>query len=173
MSRTTRTPSAAAGFDDAGVTPLSPPVDAALRACAASPRLDLPGDAKAHLLAAYERRGGVPASGLRLLLGGVRWPAAAVSAAAAAVLVVFSGSLGSGTAPDAPGIDAPVIDAPGIGQARLTAARGNAPMRAALERPLSWERVHPLPKSAARVRVVDDQNLPLISVGWTPDLDGP
>lgn len=163
MSRTTRTPSAAAGFDDAGVTPLSPPVDAALRACAASPRLDLPGDAKAHLLAAYERRGGVPASGLRLLLGGVRWPAAAVSAAAAAVLVVFSGSLGSGTA----------LDAPGIGQAGLTSARASAPMRVALERPLSWERVHPLPKSAARVRVVDDQNLPLISVGWTPDLDGP
>jgi hypothetical protein len=138
-------------------------VDAALRACAAAPRLDLPGDAKAHLLAAYERRGGVPASGLRLLLGGVRWPFAAASAAAAAVLVVFSGSLGSGAG----------LDSPGMGQAGLTAARGNAPMRVALERPLSWERVHPLPKSAARVRVVDDQNLPLISVGWSPDLDGP
>lgn len=168
MSRSTRTQPAARGpadrgFDDTGVTPLSPRAESALRACAGFTSVGLPGDAKAHLLAAYERQGGVPASGLRLLLGGVRWPAAAISAAAAAVLVVFSGSLGSGG-----GLGAPVL-----GQAGLTEARANAPSRSVVERPLTWEHVHPLPKSSARVRVVDDQNLPLIGVGWTPDLDGP
>ena len=109
-------------------------------------------------MAAYERRGAAPASGLRLLLGGVRWSAAATSAAAAAVLVIFSGALGSS-------------ELPLPGQAGLTAANAGVAREEARERPLEWERIHPLPSTVAPVRVVNDNTLSLI--GWAPDLDGP
>ena len=169
MSRPLRSPPSA--YDDQGVTSLSPflspslspKIENLLRESAARPGPALPGDAKAHLLSAYERRGTAPASGLRLVLGGVRWSSAAVSAAAAAALVVFSGSLGS---------ESVVLPA----QTGLTSAIAHSPTasaRLSLERPLVWEKVHPLPSAVAKFRVVDDQSLPLIGVGWTPVLDGP
>lgn len=80
---------------------LSSATEGLLRACASGAPVGLPGDAKARLLAAYERRGGAPSSGLRLvptILGGLRWQTASLSAAAAAAVVIVVGSLGSGPA---------------------------------------------------------------------------
>jgi len=164
------------------VTALSPEVEALLRGgpaggtgatgsvgdgaptCVAP---ELPGEFKARFFAAYERRGRAPTSGLRLLVGEIRWPAAALSAVAGACVVMFAGA-SSGGDPIASRSVAPV-------PVRVV---GEAGVSRAGERQLAfvggdWEHVHPLPTSTASVRVVDDQNLPLIGVGWTPDLDGP
>jgi hypothetical protein len=145
----------------------------------------VPGDARARLLAAYERRG-APASRWRVLLGGGAsgdrsWAPATLSAVAAACLVVVGGALTTGgpasSAPDASGGGV----AGRIGPAGLTGMGPTALRTAGLrpgERALAfsdarWQAVHPLPSRTARVRLVNDQNLSLIGVGWTPDLEGP
>jgi hypothetical protein len=141
----------------------------------------LPGTFRAGLLAAYERRGGAPSSGLSLLVRDIRWPVASLTAAAAACVVILAGALpGGGLAADRP---AGALASRTAASAGLATRRGSSPaLRAspskAGERELAfvggeWEHVHPLPASVAKVRVVNDQNLPLIGVGWTPDLDGP
>lgn len=192
---TARSPKAVSPSDpasaDRSATSLSPDVESLLRAVAStavgSPEAGtpaaLPGRFKAELLAAYERRGAAPASRLRLLVRDVRWPAAALSAAAAACVVVFAGALSGGeTRPG--GSSAGVASSGGASlagafapSARAPRADGRSRVRG-VERELAfvggeWEHVHPLPSSVAKVRVVDDQSLPLIGVGWTPDLDGP
>lgn len=158
-------------FDDTGVTPLSSQVRGLLTESARRPGPVLPGDTKALLLAAYERRGSAPASGLRLLLGGVRWSVAALSAAAAAILVVFSGSLSSvdaGAGELANPVSASLRSAHTSTGGALSATTG---VSLTAERPIVWEQIHPLPSASARLRVIDDQSLSLI--GWTPDLEGP
>ena len=148
---------------------LSSATEGLLRACASGAPVGLPGDAKARLLAAYERRGGAPSSGLRLvptILGGLRWQTASLSAAAAAAVVIVVGSLGSGADASRGGLSGSGASLAGVGERRVASRRS-------IERPLAWERVHPLPSVASKVRVVDDQNLSVIGVGFTPDLDGP
>lgn len=134
-----------------------------LRESAARADHVLPDDAKTRLLAEFERRASRPRSRMGLLIESVRWPVGVAAAAAVAVLVVGF-TLGGATASD-----------PGVAASRPATARApGAPARgAAGERALAWESFHPLPSSSPRVRVVDDQNLPLLGVGWTPGLDGP
>lgn len=149
-----------------------------LRESAARADHVLPDDAKTRLLAEFERRGSRPRSRMGLLIESVRWPVGAAAAAAAAVLVVGF-TLGGATASD-PGLEASRLTtarAPGAPDRGVTdrgvTDRGVTARGAAGERALAWESFHPLPSSSPRVRVVDDQNLPLLGVGWTPGLDGP
>lgn len=183
------------------VTPLSSAAEGFLRASAAatgksgrgaSPVPSLRGDAKARLLAEFARRDAAPASRLRLLLGDIRWPAASLSAVVAAAAVLSLGStIGGIRLSDISGDSGPAeslrmrdVAAPAVTPIALSPAAvmpsavsptGTGVGERALptKSALAWERFHPLPASSPRVRVVDDQNLSLIGVGWTPDLDGP
>jgi hypothetical protein len=177
MTRSLRTPEPGSHRSDESRVPTSDSADslASLLRAALPPR-ELPGDAKARLLAAYARRSSGPASRFQLLLGGIRWSAAAASAAAAAVVVAFAGALAGGDSlpsseDGVSGANGIVADAALATSAADPAADPSLGGRTAQrERALSWSRVHPLPSAPPRVRVVNDPNLPLIGVGWTPDL---